>query len=1179
MNEQLGEAVLKLALDGSGFKVGANGVSGSLNDIIKKTGQAALGFTGGLGLYNAIEKVRMSLINNVADFRAYEKSLKEVSTLVDTTVVDMGALELGIDKVSKKWARGKDSLTSALYETISANVAAGDSIAFLDKAVEASVAGVTDSKVAVDGLTSVMNAYGLTINEITDVSDAFFVGVRDGKTKFEDLANGIGKVVPIASQVGMSYNDLIAITASLTMSGLRTEEAFTGVRTVLSAILKPSEDAKETAKLLGIEFDVNTLKAKGFAKFMDEIKEKTGGSQIALAKLFPDVQGLNAAMSITSEQGGKNLNKVLSDMEKRMGETQIAANKMKDSLDFDMEKLGNNFKNLGLNIIGGLSPAIQYITQSFNGLFDIGKIKTLQGQFTTDRSAMSTEDLQRFVAYNKALIEETTALASKNEQMGAIDQGRLERAKNYIKVAQEEIELRKIESGEANKALSYQKYLQDEKDKGAKKDEENAKKAQEAKQKEIDALIKNEEARKKNQEIAQKNAELLNKLESDRLAVSERVAGIESDRNSQIIDDRRKAIEATAQYNKLAYDQQENNLQKIVDDEKRSTEERLQANQKLYTLKIDAAESAKNSELEALKLATEAEQLEQEKRIVAIQNYAKEVDNQYKDSIDKVKNSDLKNKSDVISRLETERAASKKSFEYMIDNAGQAFSQIETRGEIAAANINQKFKNELGTTITAKIGADIQIDDQGFEQIRDGMVGIKQTFFDIAEAYKELENVGDNATYTQVKTQVNKINQLMISAVNTLQSTFSDFSGKYLTAILQDTRVAVSGVVSDVSDLVSNIGEETGNIYLKVAGSVGKFFGNILNMAEKDEAKHEAYYKKQIALIDQLSKGFDTTIEKTKDWLEQIGKVDTSNKSLSELKDTLQSIYKQGALAVSSSTGMNMTPEEFAMYSQMANKKGSGVAQYVIDKGGTYEEYVQKVKEHNAVSGGESSGYGYNTFTKEEFALETRRVNEAKKQGKAFDLTGAYGQITARQYYDQIESTQRQINNYDQQAGLDYTLSKSKDDFLADINTMRDVGMISELQYYRDLYEYASGIKSHPYNAWEWFGVEDVKRYKKQYEDYLNYNQGSSGIIGLAKGGIAMSPTYAQIAEAGTPEAVIPLDKLGSIMNSMYGGMGTGTINVNLTVDPNIPITRDSAATLSEEFGQRIETVFRSRGI
>jgi hypothetical protein len=61
--------------------------------------------------------------------------------------------------------------------------------------------------------------------------------------------------------------------------------------------------------------------------------------------------------------------------------------------------------------------------------------------------------------------------------------------------------------------------------------------------------------------------------------------------------------------------------------------------------------------------------------------------------------------------------------------------------------------------------------------------------------------------------------------------------------------------------------------------------------------------------------------------------------------------------------------------------------------------------------------------------------------------------------------------------------------------------------------------------------------------------------IGLATGGIVTAPTLAMVGEGGGPEAVIPLDRLGSVLNNGSQGMdgssqsGSQPINITLKLD------------------------------
>ena len=65
---------------------------------------------------------------------------------------------------------------------------------------------MTSVEIAADGLTSVLNAYGDSVEGATAVSDALFVGMRQGKTTIAELSGSLGKVAPLASTLGVSFD-------------------------------------------------------------------------------------------------------------------------------------------------------------------------------------------------------------------------------------------------------------------------------------------------------------------------------------------------------------------------------------------------------------------------------------------------------------------------------------------------------------------------------------------------------------------------------------------------------------------------------------------------------------------------------------------------------------------------------------------------------------------------------------------------------------------------------------------------------------------------------------------------------------------------------------------------------------------------------------------------------------
>ena len=204
----------------------------------------------------------------------FTTGLAKVSTLVDTTKVNMQELRQATIELSNSTGIAVTELTEGEYQAISAGVDASKVMGFMKVSALGAKAGFTDMTTATDALTTVINAYGMSADDANSIMDKLIVTQNLGKTTVDEMGKSLGQVIPIASQTGMSVDELLASVSALTASGIKTSESMTGMKAALSNIIKPSESASKLAQQLGLEFNTAHLKSVGWAKFLDEIKEK-----------------------------------------------------------------------------------------------------------------------------------------------------------------------------------------------------------------------------------------------------------------------------------------------------------------------------------------------------------------------------------------------------------------------------------------------------------------------------------------------------------------------------------------------------------------------------------------------------------------------------------------------------------------------------------------------------------------------------------------------------------------------------------------------------------------------------------------------------------------------------------------------------------------------------------------
>ena len=304
----------------------------------------------------------------------FERGMAKVSTLVDTNVVSLQQLSNGIRQISDETGMSVTELAEAEYQAISASVDTAHVTDFVRTAAIAAKAGFTDTTTAIDGLTTVLNSYGLSAENAGKITDQMLMTQNLGKTTFGDLAQGIGSVATAASLVKVSTDDLFASMAILTKNGVQTSEAFTGFQGILSAVSKQSQQTVKTAAAMGIDFTPEHLGQVGWIQFLTEVKEKVGDDQTAIQHLFGRVEAANAFKVLTKDLGQlKDAQRAMGDS---MGATELAFNKMLTPAEKNKIAM-NQMKNALMDLRGVVAPvvmataqAVKSFTSWWNGLSD-----------------------------------------------------------------------------------------------------------------------------------------------------------------------------------------------------------------------------------------------------------------------------------------------------------------------------------------------------------------------------------------------------------------------------------------------------------------------------------------------------------------------------------------------------------------------------------------------------------------------------------------------------------------------------------------------------------------------------------------------------------------------------------------------------------------------------------------
>lgn len=297
--------------------------------------------------------------------RDVSRAYGDVSTMMDGTANAVDVYRDQVRQLSREYGTqgGELDNINALYDILSAGVTdTEESMELLEIAMIGASAGATETAVAVDGLTSVLNAYNLASTEAEQIQDVLFETVRRGKIRYEELAGSIGDVLPIASQLDVQLEEVTSAIATMTRQGISGAKATTYLRQTMQQFLRPSEDLAQTIQELGYESGEAMLKQEGLAGSLALLEQETGGSSEAMSELFPNVRALQGALALTGDSA-QGFQEDLQAMQESSGSTADAFEKQTNTMAYQLEKVDGRLEAVKLELGEGTSPAMLHLKE------------------------------------------------------------------------------------------------------------------------------------------------------------------------------------------------------------------------------------------------------------------------------------------------------------------------------------------------------------------------------------------------------------------------------------------------------------------------------------------------------------------------------------------------------------------------------------------------------------------------------------------------------------------------------------------------------------------------------------------------------------------------------------------------------------------------------------------------
>jgi TP901 family phage tail tape measure protein len=292
----------------------------------------------------------------------FQTNMSNVNTLLNQSQGEIAKFGDQVLELSKSVPVSGSLLSESLYGIVSAGITdTTDAMNVLEQSAKLGVAGLGSTASASDVLTSSLNAFQLDASYAAENANILFKTVKAGKTTIDDLATGFGQVAPIASAAGVTFKELQAATAALTVSGLQTSVAQTQLKAAFVELNKEGSKLDKAFEGIGISNVKAAVEADGFVNTLKKLQLEGGYTEIELQNLFGSVEAGGAAIALLGSQN-EAFNKTMIDMSASTAGLTEAFDVQSQTFKSQAQILKNEFNaaliSAGTQILPSLSDAV-----------------------------------------------------------------------------------------------------------------------------------------------------------------------------------------------------------------------------------------------------------------------------------------------------------------------------------------------------------------------------------------------------------------------------------------------------------------------------------------------------------------------------------------------------------------------------------------------------------------------------------------------------------------------------------------------------------------------------------------------------------------------------------------------------------------------------------------------------
>jgi len=352
-------------------------------------------------------------VAGVREAAAFESSIAKIEGLVGVGGDQLDELAAAARRLGPDFGKSANEAADALFFITSAGLRGDSAINVLEASLKGAAIGLGETKTIADLATSAVNAYGESQLDGAKAVDVLTEAVRLGKLEPDELAGALGSVLPVASNLGVRFDEVGAALAGMSKTGTDASTASTQLGQIFNALMKPTAEADQALADMGTSAaELRTqIREEGLFATLESLTDAFDGNIEATTEVFGNVRALRGVLDLmgASADDNREVFKLLADDTGVLDEAfAVTADTAQFKFDESMAQVKDTLLGIGTDLIERLIPHLEtfqtfmeengpQIEQIFDNIFAVvEQVADGVGQFITDLT--EDEEFQEFLS-------------------------------------------------------------------------------------------------------------------------------------------------------------------------------------------------------------------------------------------------------------------------------------------------------------------------------------------------------------------------------------------------------------------------------------------------------------------------------------------------------------------------------------------------------------------------------------------------------------------------------------------------------------------------------------------------------------------------------------------------------------------------------------------------------------